>query len=154
MAKSFNISNKFNELSSVEGDAPRDGASQPHSAYGPVFLAAPHPQAAAEIQPSTTAGVTANSETPDQAVSPSPSLVSEVFGVDGDGEEAVEAEWADDDCPVAANYEEIDDTEELAHNIVNSGLVPHCHPRIEALFRRAASGKGHYSQLIRASGLI
>jgi hypothetical protein len=37
---------------------------------------------------------------------------------------------------------------------VNSGLVPHCHPRIKALFRRAASGKGHYSQLIRASGLI
>lgn len=59
-----------------------------------------------------------------------------------------------EEWPGVSDLEEIDDTEELAHNILNSGLVPHCHPRIEALFRRAASGKGYYSQLIRASGLI
>lgn len=154
MAKSFDISNKINEVRSVGGDAPQNGASQPHSACGPVFLAALHPQATAEIQPRTTEGVTPNSENPDQAAAPATSLVPEVLGVDVDTGETVEAEWADEDFPAAANYEKIDDTEELAHNLVHSGLAPHCHPRIEVLFRRAASGRGYHSQLIRTSGLI
>lgn len=154
MAKSFDFSNKVNEISWVRGEASQNGASQPHSADGPVFLAAPHPQTSVEIQPSTTAGDTSNSEKPDQAGAPALSLVSDVCGVDAEVEETVEAEWADDDCPVAANYEEIDDTEELARNLIHSCLLPHSHPRIEALFRRAVSGRGHHSQLIRASGLI
>lgn len=154
MANSSNISNKINGVSRVGGDAPQNGASQPHSAYGPVFLATAHPRAIAEIQPSTTAGITSNSGKHDQAAAPASSLATEVLGLACDAEETFEAEWADDDCPVAANYEIIDDTEELAHNLLNSGLVPHDHPRIEALFCRAASGKGHYSQRIRASGLI
>ena len=154
MAKSFNISNKINEIRREGGDAPQAGTSQPYPAYGSVFLAAPYPRAAAEIQPGTTAGVPSNSENPHQAIASATSVVSEVFVLDADPAETVEPEWADGDWPGAANYEKIDDTEELAHNLLNSGLVPHSHPRIEALFRRAASGKGHYSQLIRASGLI
>ena len=63
--------------------------------------------------------------------------------------QAIFAEW-----PAVSNLEEINDLEELAHNLVHSCLVPHCHPRVEALFLRAASGRGFHSQLIRASGLI
>jgi len=153
MAQSFDISNEINEVSWVGGDAPQNGASQPHSPSSLIFSAA-HPQAAAEIQPSTTAGVLSNSGNSDQAGAPATSLVSDVSGVEADAQENVEADWADDDYSAAANYEKIDDTEELAHNLLNSGLVPHSHRRIEALFRRAASGNGYHSQLIRASGLI
>lgn len=153
MAQSFDISNEINEVSWVGGDAPQNGASQPHSPSSLISSAA-HPKAAAEIQPGTTAGVPSNSESMPQAIALATSVVSEGFVLDADTAETVASEWADDDWPGAANYEKIDDTEELAHNIVNSGLVPHCHPRIEALFRRAASGKGYHSQLIRASGLI
>lgn len=153
MAQSFDISNKINGVSWFGDDATQNGASQPHSASSLIFSVA-HPQAAAEIQPGTTAGVPSNWENPSQAIALTTSIVSEEFVLDADTAETVASEWADGDWPGAANYEEIDDIEELAHNIVNSGLVPHCHPRIEALFRRAASGKGYHSQLIRASGLI
>lgn len=153
MAQSFDISNEVNEVGWVGDGGPRNGASQPHSASSLIFSVA-HPQAAAEIQPGTTAGVPSNWENPSQAIALTTSVASEVFVLDADTAETVASEWADDDRPGVANYEKIDDIEELAHNIVNSGLVPHCHPRIEALFRRAASGKGYHSQLIRASGLI
>ncbi|MCW5701778.1 MAG: hypothetical protein KIT82_04270 [Bradyrhizobium sp.] len=153
MAQSFDISNEINEVTWFGDDAPQNGASQPHSPSSLISSAA-HPQAAAEIQPGTTAGVPSNSENPSQAITLTTSVASEVFVLDADPAETVAFEWADDDWPGAANYQKIDDTEELAHNLLNSGLVPHSNPRIEALFRRAASGKGYHSQLIRASGLI
>ncbi|GAA0022034.1 MULTISPECIES: hypothetical protein [Bradyrhizobium] len=53
-----------------------------------------------------------------------------------------------------ASFELIDDREELAHHLWESGLCPHDHPRIEALYRRAASGKGPYAQMLSASGMI
>ena len=51
-------------------------------------------------------------------------------------------------------YEEIDDVEVLAQTLHQSGLVPHSDQRTEALFRRAASGKGYFSQLLGAAGVI
>lgn len=69
--------------------------------------------------------------------------------IDMSEKEAILEEWAG-----LSNLEEINDLEELAHNLRHSVLAPDSHPRIEALFRRAASGKGYHSQLIRASGLI
>ncbi|MCK1344468.1 MULTISPECIES: hypothetical protein [unclassified Bradyrhizobium] len=50
--------------------------------------------------------------------------------------------------------EQIHDKEELAHILLNSGLCPHDHSRIEALFRWAASGKGYHAQMLCASGMI
>ena len=71
------------------------------------------------------------------------------FQVDMWGTGSIVDEW-----PGVSDLEEINDLEELAHNLVHSCLVPHCHPRVEALFLRAASGRGFRSLLIRASGLI
>lgn len=56
-------------------------------------------------------------------------------------------EWVSD-------LERIDDTEELARLLVESTECSHDHPRLEALFRRAASGNGHYAQILRTSGMI
>lgn len=53
-----------------------------------------------------------------------------------------------------ANLELLDDVEELAHFLANSAYAVHENPRLEALFERAASGNGYYSQLIRAAGMI
>jgi hypothetical protein len=59
-----------------------------------------------------------------------------------------------EDYPVLRNLEMIYDTEELAHNLWESGLFPEEHPRIEALFRRAAAGRGFYSHQLAASGIV
>ena len=53
-----------------------------------------------------------------------------------------------------ASFGLIDDREELAPHLGESGLCPQAHPRIEALYRRAASGKGPYAQMLSASGMI
>ncbi len=55
---------------------------------------------------------------------------------------------------VIYHLEQIYDNEELAHHLLESCLCPHEHPRIEALFRRAASGNGPHAQMLRASGMI
>lgn len=46
------------------------------------------------------------------------------------------------------NLEQIDDNEELARTLHEGGVVPSGEPRVEALFRRATSGRGYYSQLL------
>ena len=48
------------------------------------------------------------------------------------------------------DLEQIDDVEELARTLHESGEMPNGDPRLDALFRRATSGKGHYSQLLNA----
>jgi hypothetical protein len=48
------------------------------------------------------------------------------------------------------NLEQIDDVEELARTLHEGGELLNGDPRVEALFRRATSGKGHYSQLLSA----
>lgn len=53
-----------------------------------------------------------------------------------------------------SHYEQIPDREELAHVLLNSGLCAHDHPRIEALFRWAAAGRGYWAQMLSASGMI
>jgi hypothetical protein len=74
--------------------------------------------------------------------------------VEGDDIDEVEDKAVYEQHPELRDLEMIDDNNELAHNLWNSGLYPHAHPRIEALFRRAAAGKGEYSRRLAASGMI
>ena len=74
--------------------------------------------------------------------------------VEGDDTDEVEDKAVYERYPELRDLEMIDDNNELAHNLLNSGLYPHEHPRIEALFRRAAAGKGEYSRRLAASGMI
>lgn len=48
------------------------------------------------------------------------------------------------------NLEQIYDNEELARTLHKGGELPNGDPRVDALFRRATSGKGYYSQLLNA----
>lgn len=48
------------------------------------------------------------------------------------------------------NLEQIDEIEELARTLYEGGVAPNGEPRVEALFRRATSGRGYYSQLLGA----
>ena len=48
------------------------------------------------------------------------------------------------------NLEQIDEIEELARTLHEDGVVPNGDLRVEALFRRATSGRGYYSQLLGA----
>jgi hypothetical protein len=48
------------------------------------------------------------------------------------------------------NLEQIDDVEELARTLHEGGELPNGDPRVDALFRRATRGNGHYSQLLGA----
>jgi hypothetical protein len=48
------------------------------------------------------------------------------------------------------NLEQIDEVEELARTLHEGGELPNGDPRLDALFRRATSGKGYYSQLLNA----
>jgi hypothetical protein len=53
--------------------------------------------------------------------------------------------------PAMRHIEMIDDREERAHNLRESGLCPHEHPRIEAFFRRTAAGNGYHSRMLAAT---
>ncbi len=48
------------------------------------------------------------------------------------------------------SLEQIDDVEELARALHEGGDLPNGDPRLEALFRRATSGNGYYSRLLKA----
>lgn len=48
------------------------------------------------------------------------------------------------------NLEQTDEVEELARTLHEGGELPNGNPRLEALFRRATSGRGYYSQLLNA----
>ena len=48
------------------------------------------------------------------------------------------------------NLEQIVQVEELARALHEGGVVPNGDARVEALSRRATSGRGYYSQLLRA----
>ncbi|MGJ5051646.1 hypothetical protein ACQR09_31585 [Bradyrhizobium oligotrophicum] len=48
------------------------------------------------------------------------------------------------------NLEQIDDNEELARTLHKDNEFPNGDPRVVALFRRATSGSGYYSQLLQA----
>jgi hypothetical protein len=54
--------------------------------------------------------------------------------------------------PAIRHIAMIDDREERAHNLLESGLCPHEHPRIEAFFRRTAAGTGYHSRMLAAIG--
>jgi hypothetical protein len=74
--------------------------------------------------------------------------------VEADDTDEVEDETVYEQHPELRDLEMIDDSNELARILLESGLYPHAHPRIEALFRRAAAGKGESSRLLAASGMI
>jgi hypothetical protein len=48
------------------------------------------------------------------------------------------------------NLEQDDDKNNVARTLHESGIKPDGCPRLEAIFRRAMSGNGHYSQLLPA----
>lgn len=137
------ITSNISELGRAEGVL-HDTVPQSRPLANPISLSASDRRASAEIQPGTTAVETASTHRPT------------VFSGTTTRPTTPYADFAksNEDWPDEADYELIDDVEELAHNLLGSGLAPHCHPRVEALYRRAASGSGYYSQLIRASGLI
>ena len=98
-----------------------------------------------------------------EIVGASPACSADDFIFEGsEGEAAVEESYVDeiDDetfyeaYPEMRSAEMIDDVEELAHFLHSSGLYPRAHPRVEALLLRAAGGRGYYSQLLAASGII
>ncbi|WP_426421784.1 hypothetical protein [Bradyrhizobium genosp. A] len=67
---------------------------------------------------------------------------------------AIDLSTDSDQLEEISHLEQIYDGEELAHNLEYSGLFPYDHPRVEALYRRAASGNGRHAQMLRASGMI
>jgi hypothetical protein len=48
------------------------------------------------------------------------------------------------------DLEENDDANDVARVLHKENVPPHGDPRVEALFRRATSGNGYYSQLLSA----
>jgi hypothetical protein len=48
------------------------------------------------------------------------------------------------------DLQQLDEVEELARTLHKGGELPNGDPRVDALFRRATSGKGYYSQLLNA----
>ena len=74
--------------------------------------------------------------------------------VEGVNTDEIDDETFYEAYPEMRDLEMIDDNNELARILLGSGLYPYAHLRIEALFRRAAAGKGEYSQLLAASGMI
>jgi hypothetical protein len=48
------------------------------------------------------------------------------------------------------DLEQLDEVEELARTRHEGGELPNGDPRVDALFRRVASGKGYYAQLLNA----